>query len=60
MSAIGYKKLNMDLITKKPSRTISSDEALRDSTPIKWSDDVLSGKKKVVLDSHKKGKVCAE
>ena len=60
MSAIGYKKLDMDLIAKKPSRTVSSDEALRDISPIKWSDAVLSGKKKAVLGIPEKSKICAE
>ncbi|MGF7018786.1 hypothetical protein M2145_002561 [Lachnospiraceae bacterium PF1-21] len=47
-------KLNWEKIKKRPVKTISASEALKDVTPMKWSDDVLSGKKKVVFGEYKK------
>lgn len=45
------RKLDMDKIKKKKSIIVSSEIALADVEPIQWSDDVLSGKKKVLIDS---------
>lgn len=44
----GYHRLNMSKI-KFSDEPISTEEALKDVIPINWSDDVLTGKKKVVL-----------
>ena len=60
MTNAGYKKLNMELIAKKSSKTVSSSEALRDVVPVEWSDDVISGKSKVILGVPEKEKVCAD
>ncbi|MGL5329087.1 MAG: hypothetical protein ACRDD7_07455 [Peptostreptococcaceae bacterium] len=43
------KKLNMNKIKENPIGTIPSKEALKDVTPIQWSEDVVSGKKKVTV-----------
>lgn len=42
-----------DLLYDRHSKVISSDEALKDVIPIEWSEDVLSGKKKVAIDKYK-------
>jgi RimJ/RimL family protein N-acetyltransferase len=44
-----YNPLDMKILRSKESTTISSEEALKDIEPIDWSDEVLSGKKKVTL-----------
>jgi len=38
----------------KSRPNISNEEALEDVNPIKWTKEVLSGKKKIVLTSTKK------
>lgn len=43
-----YTRLNVNAVTKDV-RVLSSEEALKDVTPIDWSDSVLSGEKKVVI-----------
>ena len=45
----GYRKLDMSKLASRKHQTMSSKEALRDVEPIKWSDDVLSGNKKVTI-----------
>ena len=37
----------------KVRKTISNEEAFKDIIPIEWSDDVLSGKKKVIVKMAK-------
>lgn len=45
-----YKKIDFkQLLKNKKTTIVSSEEALKDVTPIDWSDDVLSGKMKVVI-----------
>ncbi|WP_165920870.1 hypothetical protein [Muricomes intestini] len=46
-----YKRLDFSKLNFDPT-PISTEESLRDITPIKWSKDVLSGKRKITL--HKK------
>lgn len=48
-NALQYRKLDFSKIDGRITGTISSEEALKDVSPIKWSEDVLSGKKKVVI-----------
>ena len=45
----GYKKLDRNILQNKKRRIISSNEALKDIVPIKWSDDVIKGRKKVTI-----------
>ena len=45
----GYKKLDRNILQNKKRRIISSNEALKDIVPIKWSDDVINGRKKVTI-----------
>jgi UV DNA damage repair endonuclease len=51
---VGYAPLNLNLINNKQSKIVSSERALKDVTPISWSDDVVSGKKKVTLITKEK------
>lgn len=48
----GYHRLNMSKI-KFYDEPISTEEVLKDVIPINWSDDVLTGKKKVVIGKQK-------
>lgn len=45
----GYRKLDMSKLANRKHQTMSSKEALKDIEPIKWSDDVINGKKKVTI-----------
>lgn len=45
--------LNNFIMSKSPI-IISSKEALKDVTPIEWNSDVVSGRKKILVDSNKK------
>ena len=47
-------KLNMEKINSRITKIVSSEEALRDVVPIDWSDEVLSGKKKVTITNATK------
>lgn len=53
METRNKRTLNMEKIRNRKSTVISSEKALEDVVPIKWSDDVLSGKKKVEIKKHK-------
>ena len=53
-SNVGYAPLNLDLIKSKKSKIVSSESALKDITPIPWSNDIISGKKKGIYTT--KGK----
>lgn len=44
-----YRTLDMSKISNKKSKVISCKNALSDVTPINWSDDVLTGKKKIIV-----------
>ncbi len=49
-SEIGLSALDVQaLLSKTEYRVISSEEALSDIVPMKWDDDVVSGKKMVLL-----------
>lgn len=47
-----YNPLNMNILRSKKSMTISYEKSLKDIEPIDWSDDVLSGKKKVTFKGN--------
>ena len=50
MSNQQYRKLDMSKLKFREHSTISTEEALKDVTPIKWSQEVLDGKKKVFIN----------
>ena len=51
---VGFAPLNLNLIKSKHSKIVPSENALKDVTPISWSDDVISGKKIVTLTTKEK------
>jgi hypothetical protein len=48
-----YKSLNLNDLTNKKNIVVSSEEALKDVTPINWSKDVLTGKRKILVQYSK-------
>ena len=42
-------KLNMDNLHKRIMRTISTEEALKKTTSIEWPNEVIEGRKQVVI-----------
>lgn len=53
MATKNYKSLDLSKLTDKKNIIVSSEKALKDVPPINWSNDVLSGKKKVLVDCNK-------
>ncbi len=49
MNNKNLKSLDLNKLKDKKTTIISSENALKDVTPIDWDEDVLSGKKKVTL-----------
>ena len=47
------KSLNLSILETKKTVIISSKEALKEVTPINWSNDVLTGKKKIIVTCNK-------
>lgn len=47
------KSLDLSLLKTKKTAIISSAEALKEVTPINWSNAVLSGKKKIIVTCNK-------
>ena len=54
----GYRKINMSKLSNRKKKTISTAEALKDITPIQWSEDVLQGTSKVQIDKRGIREVC--
>ena len=44
-----YKRIVLSEIQNRMTKTISTEQSLKNVTPMKWSDDVLSGKKKAII-----------
>jgi hypothetical protein len=49
MERIDYKQLNLKKLQKKKSIVVPTEKALMDVEPIKWSEDVINGRKQVLL-----------
>lgn len=52
MSNQQYKKLDMSKLKFREHSIISTEEALKDVTPIDWPEDVLNGDKKVIISKE--------
>lgn len=52
MSENTYKHLDLSKLSYRKYQTISTSELLEDITPIQWSEDVLNGEKKVIIDKY--------
>ena len=48
-----YRRLDFSKL-KFSENIISTEEALKDITPIQWSDEILSGRKKVTITKAEK------
>jgi hypothetical protein len=48
------KKFDFNKVKEKLGISISSEEALKDVTPFKWSQDVLEGTKKITVSGVNK------
>ena len=48
-----YKPLDLGKIKDKKSVLVSTEEALKDVTPIEWATDVLNGNKQAILVEKK-------
>jgi hypothetical protein len=48
------KRLDMNKLNSRITKIVPIEEALKDVTPIEWSDEVLSGEKKVVITNAEK------
>lgn len=44
-------KLNMNKIKDRIITSVSSEDALSNITPIVWSDEIVNGNKKVIIDN---------
>lgn len=44
-----YATLDLQALSRKKGKFISSEEALKDVVPIDWGDEVLRGEKKVTI-----------
>lgn len=51
--ATDYNTFDLNKIMQKKSKIVSSEDALKDVIPVEWSDEVLRGKEKVVLNKKK-------
>ena len=45
--------LDMNKLTQRIVKTVSTEDALKDVTPIQWSENILTGKDKVLLGAPK-------
>ncbi|CAK7084383.1 hypothetical protein [Tissierella sp.] len=52
MSSKKFKSLDLDKLKDKKSRIVSTKEALSDVTSINWSEEVLSGQKKIMVGDN--------
>lgn len=48
------KSFNLNILQNKKTTIVSTQDSLKDVAPINWSEEVLSGKKKVLLDYNDK------
>ena len=53
----GYVAFDLQMLSRKRQRTISSKDALKDVKPVDWGEEVLTGKKKVVVAKDKSGEL---
>jgi len=47
-----YNTLDLNNLNNKKTKIVSSEEALKDISPINWSKEVLSGEKKINIDKR--------
>ena len=47
------QRLDMEKLKSRITKVISTEEALKDVEPMEWPEEVLSGKKKVIITRRK-------
>ena len=47
------QRLDLEKLKSRITKVISSEEALKDVEPMEWPEEVLSGKKKVIITRRK-------
>ena len=50
-----YNTLDLCALMGKKSKIVSSEEALKNTKPIEWDDDVIQGKRKVLVTKSTRG-----
>ena len=48
-----YRRLDLEKLQSRFTEPISTEEALRDVVPMEWPEEVMSGKKKVIITRRK-------
>jgi hypothetical protein len=51
---MGESRLDVNKLNSRIKKVIFTEEALKDVTPIEWSDDILSGKRKLEVTNAEK------
>lgn len=51
-ATVEYRKLDLSKLKSRKRKVISTEDSLRDIVPIQWSDEVISGQKKVVISKE--------
>lgn len=46
------RKLDFSKLSNRKSGFLTTSEAIKDITPIKWSDDIINGKKEVIISKE--------
>lgn len=46
---MSYNRIDLSKIQNRITKTISTEQSLKNVTPMKWSNEVLSGKKKAII-----------
>lgn len=44
-----YKRLDLERLSKRKRTTVPMEDALKDVIPIKWSEEVRDGSKKIII-----------
>ena len=47
------QRLDIEKLKRRITKVISTEEALKDVEPMEWPEEVLSGKKKVIITRRK-------
>ena len=47
------QRLDLEKLKSRITKVISTEEALKDVEPMEWSEEVLSGEKKVIITRRK-------
>lgn len=48
---VAMERLDLKRLSARPSRIVSSEDALKNVTPFDWPKEVIAGKKRVVIEN---------